>query len=154
MLEIKKLDRDMELSLIGFFSDVAKGDYARYYYPYDFTPESAKELCNLSGKDLHYVLTDSLQDRILGHGMLRGWDEGYDIPSLGIIIHPDFTNRGLGTWFVNFLHSVAWTKGCSKIRLRVHKDNIAAFNIYKKLGYIFTPGENEEFIGILSRGRL
>jgi ribosomal protein S18 acetylase RimI-like enzyme len=149
MLEIVKLSSKMEQALASFFIDVSKDDYSRYYYPFDLTSETAKKLCALSGKDLHYVLINN--ETILGHGMLRGWDEGYDVPSLGIVIHPDVANRGLGSLFVGFLHSAAWRRGCSKVRLSVHKDNIAALSIYKKLGYVFVPKNEDEFIGTISR---
>ena len=147
MLEIKKLNLEMEQAFACFLLDVSKGDYARYYSPYSLTTESAKKLCNLSGKDLHYVLIDN--NLILGHGMLRGWDEGYEAPSLGIVIHPDFANKGLGSMFMRFLHLAAWQKGCSKIRLGVSKDNIYAYKMYKKLGYVFTEKNEKELIGIL-----
>jgi len=149
MLEIIKLNPNIEQGLASFFADVSKGDYANYYHPYSLTSETAEKLCGLSSKDLHYVLTDN--GRILGHGMLRGWDEGYDVPSLGIVIHPDAANKGLGNMFVRFLHSAAWARGCSRIRLSVHKDNTAALTIYKKLGYVFEPKNDEELIGILSK---
>lgn len=149
MLEIVKLNLKMLQKLTCFFDDVACGDYARYYYPYDLTSETAEKLCNLSGKDLYYVLINN--DTILGHGMLRGWDEGYDIPSLGVVIHPNFAGKGLGSMFIKFLHSAAWIRGCSKIRLSIHKDNKIALGIYKKFGYVFVPKNEKELIGTLLR---
>ena len=150
MLEIKKLGPQMEQALTVFFKDISQGDYAQYFYPYEFTPKSARELCNLSGKDLHYVLTNN--NIILGHGMLRGWDEGYSIPSLGIVIHPDFANQGLGSLFIRFLHFAAWQEEASYIRLSVHKQNEVAVNLYRKFGYVFTNKNDNEFIGLLTRG--
>lgn len=149
MLEIKRLSPGMEQALAEFFFSVTEGDYAQYYYPYPLTQETADKLCSLLSKDLHYVLTD--RGMVLGHGMLRGWDEGYEVPSLGIVIHPDVSNKGLGTMFVKFLHSAAWMRGCSKIRLSVHNENKAAINIYMKLGYVFSPKNDKESIGILSK---
>jgi len=149
MLEVVILSQEMEEALGSFFADVSKDNYACYYHPYSLTTETAKELCALSGKDLHYVLTDN--GMILGHGMLRGWDEGYEIPSLGIVIHPAAANKGLGTMFVKFLHSAAWIRGCFKIRLSVHKNNTVALSIYEKLGYVFVPKNEEELVGTLLR---
>ena len=149
MLEIRILKPDMEQALVLFFNDIVKDDYAHYYHPYSLTPETAKKLCNLSGKDLHYVLTDNKV--ILGHGMLRGWDEGYNVPSLGIVIHPDVVKKGLGNMFIRFLHSSAWLKDCSSIRLSVYKENIAALNIYEKLGYVFVQKNKRELTGTLLR---
>lgn len=151
MLEIKILKPEMEQALASFFAAVAKDNYACYYHPYSLTPETAQSLCGLSGRDLHYALTDS--ETVLGHGMLRGWDEGYDIPSLGIVIHPEATNKGLGGMFVRFLHSAAWVRGCSAIRLSVHKDNTSALRIYTKLGYTFVPASESEFTGTLLKDK-
>lgn len=147
MLEIKILKPDMEQALVSFFNTITKDNYACYYHPYSLTPETAKELCNLSGRDLHYILTDNKM--ILGYGMLRGWDEGYEIPSLGIVIHPDAAGKGLGSMFVRFLHSSAWLRGCSSIRLSVHKNNTTALRMYKRFGYTFVPRNEEEFTGTL-----
>lgn len=149
MLEIQLLKPETERVLIDFFAAIAKNDYARYYHPFDLTPETARELCNLSGKDLHYVLTD--KETILGYGMLRGWDEGYSVPSLGIIIHPRAAGKGLGTMFVRFLHITAWLRGCSAVRLVVYKKNTPALKMYKKLGYEFSNKNDKEYVGILRR---
>ena len=149
MLEIKRLNPGMINPLWSMFLKTAEGNYAQYYYPYDLTLVTAETLCHYYGKDLHYALVDGVA--IVGHGMLRGWDEGYDIPSLGIVIHPEVSGMGLGTMFVQFLHSAAWMRGCSKIKLSVHKNNKPAYNLYKKLGYIFTEKNSEELIGIISK---
>jgi ribosomal protein S18 acetylase RimI-like enzyme len=147
MLEIKLLKPEMEQALADFFVAISKDNYARYYCPYSLTSETAKELCGLSGKDLYYVLID--KEVILGHGMLRGWDEGYLVPSLGIVIHPDAINMGLGTMLTRFLHSVARFKGCPAVRLSVYKDCMSALSIYKKLGYTFAPQNDKKLIGTL-----
>jgi len=147
MLEIRLLKPEMEQALADFFVAIAKDDYAYYYRPYSLTPDTAKELCSLSGDDLYYVLIE--KEVILGQGMLRGWDEGYSIPSLGIAIHPKAAGKGLGMMFTRFLHSVAWLKDCKAIRLTVYKKNVPAIRIYEKLGYIFTSKNEDELVGLL-----
>ena len=139
----------MEQALADFFAAVAEGNYAYYYRPYDLAPETASRLCNSSGEDLNYVLID--EGIILGHGMLRGWDEGYAVPSLGIVIHPDTAGKSLGTMLTGFLHSVAWLRDCQAVRLTVYKNNIPAVKIYKRFGYKFTDKNNEEYVGILQK---
>ena len=58
----------------------------KFFHPHPFTTEAARERAAYTGKDLYYVVIEG--DEILGYGMLRGWDEGYEVPSLGIVIHP------------------------------------------------------------------
>ncbi len=69
--------------------------------------------------------------------MLRGWDEGYSIPSLGIAIHPAARELGMGRLLMNFLHVSASRRGASQVRLRVQNENINAIKMYESYGYIF-----------------
>jgi ribosomal-protein-alanine N-acetyltransferase len=81
---------------------------------------------------------------------LRGWDEGYEIPSLGIAIHPDARSKGLGTTFMHFLHTAAQRKGSNRIRLRVHKENREAIAMYERFDYSFAQdlSDDKYLIGI------
>ena len=69
--------------------------------------------------------------------MLRGWDEGYEIPSFGVIVHPDQRRQGWGTLFLNWAIQDCKELGCEKIRLTVDKDNVVARKIYKRAGFKF-----------------
>jgi len=46
--------------------------------------------------------------------MLRGWDEGYETPSLGIAVHPDARGLGLARTFMGFLHAAASFQGAAR----------------------------------------
>jgi ribosomal protein S18 acetylase RimI-like enzyme len=108
-------------------------------------------VCRYVGLDLYYVAV--LEGRVLGYGLLRGWDEGYSIPSLGIVLHPSMHGKGLGRAFMHFLHAAARQCGSTKVRLKVDRDNLRAINLYKTFGYRFEPlDETEQLIGILSLG--
>ena len=144
-LEFRIIDKAMEQSLATFFRDIKKAGDEKYFHPHPLSDAEAKKRSQYSGRDLYYVLCD--KDEILGYGMLRGWDEGYDVPSLGIIIHPSMRGFGLGELFVHFLHVVARRKGASKVRLKVYPDNTNALSLYKKLGYTFQAENEGEFVG-------
>lgn len=89
---------------------------------------------------------------ITGYGMLRGWDEGYDIPSLGIIIHPDQRGKGLGKAFMGFLHRLAEKCHAQKIMLKTYTENEKALGLYKKMGYQFSQKSQGQWIGYFSIG--
>ena len=80
---------------------------------------------------------------------MRGWDEGFDIPSLGIAIHPEARGRGLARPFMAFLHAAAKARGATKIRLTVYNDNQRAVELYRRLGYVFEPKNERELIGVM-----
>lgn len=144
-LEFRIVDRTIEQSLVTFFRDLKTAGDDKYFHPHPLSDVEAKKRTKYSGKDLYYVLFEN--NEILGYGMLRGWDEGYDVPSLGIVIHPSIRGFGFGKLFVHFLHLVARQKGASKVRLKVYPDNASALSLYKKLGYTFQTEEEGEFIG-------
>jgi ribosomal protein S18 acetylase RimI-like enzyme len=83
--------------------------------------------------------------------MLRGWSEGFDIPSLGLFVHPQFRALGLGRAFMEFLHSEAKRKGADQIRLTVHSDNVGAVALYRSFKYDFQPlpGSNGRLVGFV-----
>ncbi len=57
---------------------------------------------------------------IVAYGMLRGWDEGYETPSLGIAVHSEWQARGVGRRMMEHLHQVARVRGAKRIRLKVY----------------------------------
>lgn len=145
-IEIQLVSEQWSNALTNFFEYIHKDDCSRYFHPHPFTPEEAMKRTQYRGQDLYYVLVQ--QDYILGYGMLRGWDEGYDIPSLGICLLPEARGQGLGRSFMHFLHKAAKLKGATKIRLKVYGNNQAALQLYKSLGYIFKEGEDgEQLVG-------
>jgi RimJ/RimL family protein N-acetyltransferase len=79
--------------------------------------------------------------------MLRGWDEGYQVPSLGIALHAQARGTGLARAFMLYLHQVARWQGAKRVRLRVFPDNIPARRLYESLGYAFQTGNDEQLVG-------
>ena len=86
---------------------------------------------------------------MIGYGMLRGWDEGYEIPSLGIAIDPAQQGRGYGQRLMEFLHATARQHGAKRVRLRVHPDNHRAVELYRSLGYSFSGESDGQKVGML-----
>lgn len=85
---------------------------------------------------------------ILSYGLLRGWQDGFEIPSLGIMVDKNHRGKGISIKMMSHLHETAGIKGSSKIRLSVYKINLSAINLYSKLGYVFSDKNHEEYIGI------
>ena len=134
-LEFRRPVPDLEQGLARFFQDLeASGDTA-HFHPHPMTPAAAAERVRYRGKDVYYVVTTG--ERVIGYGMLRGWDQGYAVPSLGIALHPDARGLGLGRTLMLVMHSEAKRRGAAKIRLKVYPDNEAAVSLYRSLGYVY-----------------
>ena len=144
-LELRRVAPEIEHGLAEFFATlVASGD-DRTFHPHPFTPEAAAERARYRGLDVYCVAT--VAGRVLGYGMLRGWDEGYAIPSLGIAIHPAARGVGLGRLLMTYLHCEARRRGAPHIRLKVYPDNAAAVALYRSLGYAFDRLEDGQLVG-------
>lgn len=142
-----------EEALSRFFSDLnVKGDNA-FFHPHATDEASLRGVARDTGDDLYYLFVRGRE--VLGYGLLRGWNEGYEIPSLGIAVHPSMRGAGLGRLIMDFLEAIARIRGASSIRLRVHKDNAIAHGMYARRGYLLMPdGQDESMIvGIKSLRR-
>ena len=146
-LQIRLIDASLEAALVRFFEEIQSSGETDFFHPHPFTAIEAQRRVQYCGSDLYYALTDDAQ--IIGYGMLRGWDEGYAIPSLGIYIARSARGRGLGELLMQFLHAAARSKGAEKIRLKVYSHNVTAVALYQKLGYHFKQQEFHQLIGYL-----
>jgi ribosomal protein S18 acetylase RimI-like enzyme len=135
-----------EDALARFFSDLnAKGGGDAFFHPHASDEAGLHGVARDTGDDLYYLFVRGRD--VLGYGLLRGWNEGYEIPSLGIAVHPSMRGTGLGRSIMDFLEAMARMRGASSIRLRVHKDNAIARDMYARRGYRLTPdGQDESLI--------
>jgi [ribosomal protein S18]-alanine N-acetyltransferase len=144
VLEFRRLSPALESGLAAFFADLTAAGDDRYFHPHPFTAAEAARLCLYAGPDLYYA---AVADRVLGYGLLRGWDEGYSVPSLGIAVHPAARGTGIAGAFMHFLHSAAAARRAPKVRLKVYSGNTAAKRLYERLGYEFAGESRGQLVG-------
>lgn len=144
-LEIRLLCSDLEQPLGDFFRALRREGTDEHFHPHPLTDSEAQRLCAYSGQDQYYVLVENRQ--ILAYGMLRGWDEGFEVPSLGIATRASVRGTGLGGLLVRFLHAAAYRRGARKVILKVYKDNHPARKLYERLGYEFVDAGPRELSG-------
>lgn len=122
-----------EHALAKFFADLAAAGDDAFFHPHAGDVATLRAIAEAPGKDLYVVFVEG--DDVRAYGLLRGWNEGYAIPSLGIAVHPDARARGLGRLVMDYLEAMARHRGAPSIRLRVHKDNTRAIALYERRGY-------------------
>lgn len=135
MVEVRTFGPHLVGALEVFFAALKDAGDERQFHPHPLNRAEAERRVRYTGADLYYVLMD--EDRVIGYGMLRGWDEGYEIPSLGIAVHPAERGKGLSRFIMLFLHAAAKRRGAKKVRLTVLPDNEPALRLYRELGYAF-----------------
>jgi ribosomal protein S18 acetylase RimI-like enzyme len=151
-IECMLLRPGREQALARFFADLAAAGDDAFFHPHATDVESLRSLAAQSGDDLYFVFVEG--DDVRAYGLLRGWNEGYDVPSLGIAVHSDARATGLGRLVMDYLEAMARHRGAPSIRLRVHKDNARAIGIYERRGYAMQPdtGDARMLVGIKPLG--
>src|SRR5690348_1954921 len=74
---------DAEVLAQLFLALCADNESVRYFHPHPLTVEFAASLCGRPGhlRDRYFGMWR--QGSLAGYAMLRGWDEGYEVPSFG-----------------------------------------------------------------------
>ena len=119
----------------------------RYFRPHAMTADRAARIARLDGLDLY--LLGFVAGEAVAYGMLRGWDEGFPVPSLGIGVRTTATRNGYGGAMMLALHDAARQRGSAQVRLRVHADNRPARALYRSLGYRDAGVERGETLMLL-----
>lgn len=146
-LEISRVSQEHVQGLSTFFATLRKAGDEEWFHPHPLTQQQVRQLADHGGRDLYYVLWDG--HFVLAYGMLRGWDEGFSVPSLGIAVHPSERGKGTGELLIHFLHYAARRRGSARIRLKVNRDNEAALRLFRSSGYALEDHGGEYLIGHL-----
>lgn len=147
-LIFNRLDATHVQGLTALFKALQDNGDERFFHPHPLTGTEAAAKARYTGDDLYFVV--QWRGKIVGYAMLRGWDEGYSIPSLGLAIHPSVRGRGFGAECIRFLHQQAKKKGAEKVRLTVAHENHRALRLYEKEGYVFNQGGRGQFEGFVT----
>lgn len=147
-IEIRRIDEGFEKALSSFFQNIVQSGDDRFFHPHPFSEDEASRIAHYRGKDLYYIMVNGVD--IIAYGYLRGWDEGHEIPSLGIIVLQPHRQHGVGEFFMKFLHFAAKMRSAGKIMLKVYKNNKEAYCLYRRLGYVFENEEKDQLTGYFS----
>jgi len=142
-LQIRQIRPDDADALAGLLARID----STYFQPHPMTDDEAQRISRLSGRDIYLIGT--VGNEAVAYGMLRGWDEGFKVPSLGIGVRRDSEHRGFGRAMMQALHSAARERGSSRVRLRVSPANVRAADLYRALGYREVGVERDEIVMIL-----
>lgn len=127
--------------IVDFFKSVDNS----LFHPHPFDEENAERIIN-EKEDLYYFIISN--NEVVSYGMLRGWKEGYETPSLGIYVNEKYRGQGIARFMMEFLHLAAKFKGAKKVRLTVYASNTKAINLYHSLGYSFEHMVDDQLLGI------
>ena len=118
--------------------------YLRGFRPFAFDETTLRTQLIQSKRDRFWGIYQR-QD-LIGLTMLRGFDEGYERPSFGVMVAETFRGRGAGQ--VALAHCLDWCEAndIRHVMLKVDKLNKTAANLYEANGFYridFDHDDNE-----------
>lgn len=116
-----------------FFAENNVEAITRSFTPFELSDETARWIACEPHKDQFYLGT--IDDQPVGFSMLRGWDEGFSVPSLGIFIDYRKHGLGFGKKLLDLTIEAAKSLNCTKIRLSAYASNQSACKIYWSRGF-------------------
>jgi ribosomal protein S18 acetylase RimI-like enzyme len=119
--------------LVRLFERNVDAERAGLFNPFPLNAGTAQEIACGKRRDLYFGLASG--EELIGMTMLRGWDEGYEIPSFGILIDREHQGRGLGRTMTEATLEQARRAGCRTVRLSVYASNAVAHRMYKRVGF-------------------
>lgn len=108
-------------------------EITRYFHPFPLTAETAKWIATKPKSDRYYLAF--LKGQVVGMSMLRGWDEGFSVPSFGILVDRKFHGKGIGRLMTERTIEGAKKLGCKQVRLSVYASNVSAYHLYTSLEF-------------------
>lgn len=119
--------------------------YVRFFTPFSFDPDTINGMLARQLEDVFMGIY--LRDELAGFFMLRGWDEGYEAPSYGVLIDERFSGYGLTRLSLKMAKSICKLRRAPRLILKVHPDNLVAKTLFEEAG--FTRAGRDEASGNL-----
>ena len=145
-------------TLVHFFEQNNKHEITRQFTAFPLTSDTAYKIACTDHMDRYYFAC--WHEHTIALLMLRGWDQGFEIPSFGILVDHHYRGFGLGRQITEFGISEARNLGCQSIRLSVYASNVHAVRLYLFLGFqeiiresCICAGERDEKIIMLKNLR-
>jgi ribosomal-protein-alanine N-acetyltransferase len=101
--------------------------------PFPLTADEAERIALQPRRDTYFVA--SLQGGLVAMSMLRGFDEGFEVPSFGIFVDHRHHGEGIGRQLTAWTVDEAGRRGYPSVRLSVYASNASALHLYRSLGF-------------------
>jgi ribosomal-protein-alanine N-acetyltransferase len=120
--------------LTELFERNARPEVTSSFDPFPLDRKEARRIALESHRDGYYVAARA--DSLVGFSMLRGFDEGYEIPSFGIFVDHDAHGQGVGRALTAWTIEAARRRGCPSVRLSAYANSAVALGLYASMGFV------------------
>ena len=111
-------------------------DYLRFFTPFSFDESVLSDI--LARRRQNIFMGVYWRDELVGFFMLRGWDEGYEAPSYGVLIDERYSGYGLARLSLKMVKSICKLRLSPRLMLKVHPENLAAKFLFEEARFVQT----------------
>lgn len=135
LLEIRKLYANSAESVSALLERQA-AEYAQYFTPFAYDYHTVQRQLRDAKQDIFGgAFVDS---RLAALWLLRGWDQGYDVPTFGIMVDANWTGKGIAAACMQAAIATARLRGAKRIMSKVHTANPAPLRLNEQMGFVVT----------------
>ena len=114
--------------------------YAKFFYAFDFREDQIAEILAKKQKDVYSGVF--WRGELVGIFMLRGWDEGYDVPSFGVFVAEKYRGGAFMRISLDVAKLICRLSGARRLMATIHPDNISPRGAVR-LGFVNTGKSTE-----------
>jgi ribosomal-protein-alanine N-acetyltransferase len=154
MKPVRELGPQDEPALVRFFQENNRPEVTSLFRAFAFDAASAERICREPRRDRYFAMFEGHE--IACFGMLRGWDEGFDVPTFGLVADHRFNGRGHGWRMWNWVMELGRELGCARMRITTDQSNTLILRMALKLGFLQTrelPNSRVELMAELTLPR-
>ena len=108
-------------------------EYVAFFNPFGFDEFTLTRVLTNSEKDVFAGIYCA--GSLAGFFMLRGWDEGFDVPAYGVLIDEGHKNYGLATVTLRAAKAVCKLRRAPRLMLKVSPANAPAKRLFERAGF-------------------
>jgi RimJ/RimL family protein N-acetyltransferase len=98
-------------------------EYLRFFYAFGAEETAIAEMLRACEKDIYSGVF--WQETLIGVFMLRGWDEGFEIPSFGVLIDEKYRGGAFMRLTLDTAKLICRLSGAKKLMAKIHPDNVS-----------------------------
>lgn len=128
---IRPLEARDAAAVAAFLNSQSK-EYMKFFYAFGSDETSIAKMLSEAEKDVYSGIF--WQKELVGFFMLRGWDEGYEFPSLGIFVKEKYRGKRLLPLVIESAKVICKLSNVNKLIAKSHPDNAGLKNLLQ-LGF-------------------
>ena len=119
---VRPLGEDDAAAIVALLR-AQSADYLRFFYALPADETAVRQVMEKRTRDAYQGLFED--GRLVGFFMLRGWDDGYEIPSFGVVVDERTRGKGYLHATLEMAAELCRESGAARFMAKIHPGNLS-----------------------------